>query len=48
VARVDGAAVTVSTTRDDPAVVVEGLAPSVEVRIVDRSGDPVDRPIHRA
>ncbi len=38
VARVDGEAVTVTTTRGDPTVVVDGLPPNVEVRVVDRSG----------
>lgn len=47
VARVDGEAVTVTTIRDDPTVVVDGLPPSVDVRIVDRSGNAVDRPIRR-
>jgi len=47
VARVDGRAVTVTTTRRDPTVVVEGLPPSVDVRVVDGSGDAVDRPIRR-
>ena len=45
VARVDGRAVTVTTTRGDPTIVVEGLPTSVEVRVVDGSGDAVDRPI---
>lgn len=48
VARVDGRAVTLITTRRDPAVVVEGLPPDVEVRLVDGSGDAVDREVRRA
>ncbi len=47
VARVDGAAVTITTTRPDPTVVVEGLPPRVDVRVVDGSGESVDRPIRR-
>jgi alpha-D-xyloside xylohydrolase len=46
-ARVDGEAVTITTTRRDPTVVVAGLPPSVDVRMVDGSGQPVDRPIRR-
>ncbi len=47
VARVDGATVTITTTRDDPVVTVDGLPPDVGIRIVDRSGTPVDRPLRR-
>ena len=38
VARVDGADVTVTTTRTEPTVVVDGLPPTVEIRIVDGVG----------
>ncbi len=48
VARVDGAPVTISTTRDDPTVTVEGLPEVIDVRIVDGSGTAVDRPVRRA
>jgi alpha-D-xyloside xylohydrolase len=47
VARVDGAAVTISTVRGDPTVVVDGLPPGVDIQVVDGSGAPVDRPIRR-
>ena len=47
VARVDGAPVTITTTRDDATVTVAGLPADVEVRIVDASGYAVDRPIRR-
>ena len=47
VARVDGAAVSITTTRDDPAVVVAGLPASVHVDIVDASGRSLDRPVRR-
>ena len=47
VARVDGADVTVAATRGDPTVVVDGLPPNVEVHVVDRSGNALDRPIRR-
>jgi hypothetical protein len=47
VARVDGEPVTITTTRDDPTVTVAGLPPGVEVRLVDGSGNAVDRPISR-
>jgi hypothetical protein len=39
--------VTITTTRDDPTVVVDGLPPGVEVRLVDGTGNAVDRPISR-
>ncbi|HMQ27131.1 MAG TPA: glycoside hydrolase family 31 protein, partial [Acidimicrobiales bacterium] len=45
VARVDGRAVTIRTAANDPAVVVEGLPPGVEVQVVDRGGIAVDRPV---
>ena len=48
VARVDGAAVTITTTAQDPTVEVAGLPSGVEVRVVAGSGEPVDRPIRRA
>ena len=48
VARVDGVDVTVTTTSTDPAVVVDGLPPDVEVRVIDRVGDAVGRPVRRA
>ncbi|MEJ5255705.1 MAG: TIM-barrel domain-containing protein [Acidimicrobiales bacterium] len=47
VARVDGHVVTITTTHDDPTVVVEGLPADVEVRVVDRLGDAVGRPVKR-
>lgn len=47
VARVDGEAVTITTSRDDPTVTLDGLPPDVEVRLVDGSGRAVDRPISR-
>lgn len=47
VARVDGGAVTLTTSGGDDTVVVEGLPPSVDVRVVDAAGDAVDRPIRR-
>jgi alpha-glucosidase (family GH31 glycosyl hydrolase) len=48
VARVDGAAVTIFTSRDERDVVVTGLPAAVDVRVVDRDGEPVDRPIRRS
>ena len=48
VARVDGAPLTITTTRHDPTVVVEGLPPGVDVRVVDASGGTLDRPIRRS
>ncbi len=47
VARVDGRAVTITTSREDPIVVVGGLPPRVDVRVVDGAGRTVDRPIDR-
>jgi hypothetical protein len=47
VARVDGDSVTVTTTRRDPTIVVAGLPPRVDVRLVDGAGEVVDRPIRR-
>jgi hypothetical protein len=48
VARVDGETATITTTRQDPTVVIEGLLPDVEVHVVDGgSGEHVDRPIRR-
>ena len=46
-ARVDGEAVTLTTTSLDPTIVVEGLPATVEVRVVDGSAGAVDRPIRR-
>lgn len=46
VARVDGAAVTITTGRND-AVVVDGLPPGVDVRVVDGAGQQLDRRIRR-
>jgi len=46
VARVDGAAVTI-TSRADATVVVDGLPASVDVRLVDRAGQDIDRAIRR-
>jgi alpha-D-xyloside xylohydrolase len=48
VARVDGEAVTITTTRSDDHVVVTGLAATVDVRVVDRSGHVIDRTIRRS
>ncbi|MFN7148239.1 MAG: TIM-barrel domain-containing protein [Microthrixaceae bacterium] len=47
VARVDGEAVTISTARPDDGVVVAGLPADVEVRLVDGTGNVVDRPVRR-
>lgn len=48
VARVDGEAVTLTTSRADRDVLVAGLPAAVEVRIVDRNGDLVDRTVRRS
>ncbi|MCV7153752.1 TIM-barrel domain-containing protein [Mycolicibacterium pyrenivorans] len=48
VAQVDGATMAITTARHDPTVTVEGLPASVEIRIVDRSGNALDRPIRRS
>lgn len=47
VARVDGAPVTITTSEDSLTVVVDGLPESVEVRVIDATGNAVDRPILR-
>ena len=47
VARLDGEAVTITTTRADSTVAVAGLPASVDVRLVDGSGHAVDRTIRR-
>ncbi len=47
-ARVDGEAVTITTDRRDPAIVVAGLPPGVDVRDVDGFGAAVGRAIRRA
>jgi len=39
VAHVDGETATITTTRHDPTVVVDGLPPTVEIRIGDGTGD---------